>query len=115
MITTSRDSPAALDARSSRAWIAGRRARSNEEKATGDARSDFRAADVGAGASQIASLDAQIAGQRSGAARFQPAFGNHAQAAYTTRQRAYYVQRKGKVERNYEPYDEQIAQNRRDP
>jgi HlyD family secretion protein len=74
----------------------------------------FAAADVGAAASQIASLDAQIARAEAELARrdFSPPLAITPEAAYTTLQRAYYVQRKGQFDAQLRAYDEQIAQNR---
>ena len=73
----------------------------------------FAAADVGTAASQIASLDAQIARAQAELARrdFSPPLAITPEAAYTTLQRAYYVQRKGQFEAQLRAYDEQIAQN----
>jgi HlyD family secretion protein len=73
----------------------------------------FAAADVGAAASQIASLDAQISRAEAELAHhdFSPPLAVTPEAAYGALQRAYYVQRKGQFEAQLRAYDEQIAQN----
>jgi HlyD family secretion protein len=74
----------------------------------------FAAADVGAAASQIASLEPQISRAEAELARhdFNPPLATTPEAAYAALQRAYYVQRKGQFEAQLRAYDEQIAQNR---
>jgi hemolysin D len=74
----------------------------------------FAAADVGAAVSQIASLKAQISRAEAELAHrvFNPPLATTPEAAYTTLQRAYYVQRKGQFEAQLRAYDEQIAQNK---
>jgi len=74
----------------------------------------FAAADVTAAASQIASLEPQISRAEAELAHrdFNPPLTTTPEAAYTTLQRAYYVQRKGQFEAQLRAYDEQIAQNK---
>ena len=74
----------------------------------------FAAADVGAAASQIASLEAQISRTEAELAHhdFKPPLATTPEVAYTTLQRAYYVQRKNQFDAQLRAYDEQIAQNK---
>ena len=68
---------------------------------------------MGAAASQIASLDAQISRAEAELSQrdFSPPLAVTPEAAYGALQRAYYVQRKGQFEAQLRAYDEQIAQN----
>ena len=74
----------------------------------------FAAADVGAAASQIASLEAQSARAEAELAHhdFSPVLTATPDAAYMALQRAYYLQRKAQFDAQIRAYDEQIAQNR---
>jgi hemolysin D len=73
----------------------------------------FAAADVGAAASQIASLEAQTSRAEAELARrdFNPPLATAPEAAYLVLQRGYYLQRKAQFEAQLRAYDEQIAQN----
>jgi hemolysin D len=74
----------------------------------------FAAADVTAAAAQIASLEPQISRAEAELAHrdFNPPLATTPEAAYTTLQRAYYVQRKGQFDAQLLAYNEQIAQNK---